>query len=45
MLVRRLDLAYVHLVEPREDDLPVAISSVSAARPDTLAPFRQVMPG
>ena len=35
----RFNLAYVHLVEPRSDDQPVA-AEVSA-RPDSLAPFRQ----
>lgn len=39
----KFGLAYTHMVEPRSDDLPVA-SDVSA-RPDTLAPFRQVYSG
>jgi len=35
-------LSYVHLVEPREDDLPVSVVIESVGgRPDTLAPFRQ----
>ena len=41
----RFGLSYVHLVEPRTDDLPLAAFhnvSGSSARPDSLAPFRQV---
>lgn len=39
----RFGLSYVHLVEPRSDDMPLsALTNVSGSRPDTLAPFRQV---
>lgn len=42
----RMNLAYVHLVEPRADDLPVGVAQDDvSARPDSLLPFRQAYSG
>ncbi|KAI8470316.1 MAG: putative 12-oxophytodienoic acid reductase [Monoraphidium minutum] len=40
----KLDLAYVHMVEPRSDDT-IPETNVAWARPDSLVPFRQVYGG
>lgn len=43
----KMGLAYTHLVEPREDDMPAEadLRPVCNHKPDTLAPFRHVYPG
>jgi 2,4-dienoyl-CoA reductase-like NADH-dependent reductase (Old Yellow Enzyme family) len=44
--LNKCGLSYIHLVEPRSDDMPLsALSNVSGSRPDSLAPFRQVFGG